>query len=178
MLNLNLLPPYYKQEIKIRKINSQILYISILIFGIIIIFIFLLGLINLFLFIQSKKIDAKIREINRELNLKKTKEYENKIKEFNKMLGSIDEIERKKVQFSPILEKISHLIPKEIKVNSIYLNNSKEVSINGLSPKRENLLRLKQVLENSEEFTDVKIPLPNLIKPRDIEFTVSFKYKR
>jgi len=177
MLNLNLLPPYYKKEIRIRKVNSQILYISIFIFGVIIIFIFLLGLINLFLFIQSKKIDAKIKKINQELNLKKTKEYEKRIKEFNQMLIRIDEIEKEKVQFSPILEEISYLVPKEIKINAIYLNKS-EININGFAPKRENLLHLKQVLENSKKFTDIKIPLSNLIKPQDIEFTVSFKYKR
>jgi len=51
------------------------------------------------------------------------------------------------------------------------------VTLNGWANQRENLLYLQKLLEENSFFKEVKVPLSNLIKEKNIDFNLAFGLK-
>ncbi len=73
---------------------------------------------------------------------------------------------------------IAEMIPDEVHI--LYLKFTREsnaVSIRGTSDSRSGFLKLKQSLEQNDNFYDVYLPMSSVTQQTDIEFTISFKMK-
>lgn len=177
MLNLNLLPPLVKKELRIEKINRQLLTAGTLILVTLIIFALLLGLINLFLWLQTKSLQKQIIQTEAHLEMEQVEEFEESIKALNQALINLDERQTAQINYSTILNQLIQLIPTALQVRGLSLDNSGQMQLTGYAPTREQLLQLKENLENSPDFIQIEFPLSNLLKSREIDFSLTFQSK-
>ncbi len=174
---INLLPRAQKEKLKEEKEKRILIHwiVLILFFNL----CFSLTLLNLKIFLSEKLKREKFELENQEKILKL--ETKKDILETNKLILNLLRFEKETKEFSEILFKIFQILPSEIKVNS--LNVSKEILdkktkkegfriiLNGFSPERESLLKLKSILE--ENFTEVSFPAQTWVKEKDIDFSVT-----
>ncbi len=87
-------------------------------------------------------------------------------------------LEQKKVEnFSTIIKLVESLQPVGITINAIELSRSGEtvasVKVDGLADTRNNLAAFRDILLQHESISDVILPISNLAKERDIEFSLA-----
>ncbi len=196
---INLLPEQEKRELK-RKENWKKIFL-ILVFILIFLLLLVLILFSLKIYIASKI------ETLQELFLKKEKEFQEKhlqnfekeIEEINENLFKIKQFGEKQILITPVLEKVSSLIP-----NSIYLTNFSfrkifqeekrkeeekeenenekekikilaEVQISGWANNREDLFYFRKAIKKEKGIQEIYFSPSSWVKPKDINFSLSFK---
>ncbi len=173
MITLNIIPEKNKKDIALKRIYKSL---KNLLF-----FIIILLLIYSILFLAAKYILQKhyintIQETT--LVTKSTENYSNKIAEINKQLNSIQEIQNQTVNYSYLLEYLMQNINKNINFSRIKIvKNDNKISFAGKSDTRESLLEFKEILENSDFFSDLNFPIKNLLEKNNINFEISVKLK-
>lgn len=181
---INLLPPENKEEL-IRERNWKL----IVILGIMI--VIFLSFFSLILFsikiITVGNLEAQktlLSQAQNELNNTKTKNLEDEINGLNKDLSQIDSFYENQFSFIDILGKISQILPSKTYLNNIFISTQAQggktlvtFNMSGLSATRDDLLELKNNLENNGAFTDIIIPPDVWLKAENISFTISFKLK-
>lgn len=77
-------------------------------------------------------------------------------------------------RISPVLiEAISTLAPS-IKISELAYSGPVEFRLRGLVGDRDDLLKFIEFLDKSEQIDEVNSPISNLLKDRNIEFSISF----
>ena len=177
---INLLPPEQKEELLLREQKNLILILGIL---------FLSFLISLSLILLSIKIslsgDLEIQKMtlkDKEKEISFNQELEEKIKNSNWVLSNLDSFYQSQFNLTQILEKISGLLPSgtyltNLNLNPLQTEKGIQVSLSGFCPNREILLSFKENLEREGSFSEIYFPPENWLKPKDINFIVTFKLK-
>lgn len=178
MLRMNLLPTEQR-----KKVNSLMIYQNIVFSGLILILlslvlILLLGGFLIFLNLRFQAIEKEIiSEQSRIIQTETVRSMERKIKELNKELEEVKEAQIKESNIYSILDDISQNVLVGVEVYSLRIDReTKRVNVSGYSPTRENLLIIKDILEDSDNYKNIDFPLANLTNPRDIDFSLSFDY--
>lgn len=169
---INLLPPQQKKELK-----QEQEYKLLLILGISVI-VFLVAL-SLMLFTVKIYISGKVQS-NKIITAAIPQDQEREVAEINKNFKNLNLFYARSPHSAEFFEKISKILPANTSLTSISLNFSQKednfpVSLQGFSPTRELLLQLKKNLDSEASFKDINFPVSNLLKPENIEFSVSFK---
>lgn len=103
---------------------------------------------------------------------------EEQIREINEKLQKLNSFYGKQVSFSGILEKVSKILPRGIRLASLSSETVKsgdsKISLQGFSPTRDLLLQLKKDLESESGFRDINFPPSNWVKAENIDFSVNF----
>lgn len=141
----------------------------------------LVVIMGLFLTLLNLKYLAFERDINNEqakvIQTESIKTIQKRIKELNEDLSAIKKIQDTKSDLYGVLDKINEELFKEIKIYNLEINNeTKAISVAGLSLFRENLVKIRNTIEKSPHYQEIDFPLSNLANPRDINFRFSFKY--
>jgi len=168
---VNLLPPQQIKEL-IKEQRDRLF----LIFGFLTI-IFLIAL-SLALFAVKVYISGKIQNESVVAPLQ-VQDQEKEIMAINKELQNLEDFYDGSRNFTELFEKISKIIPEDIRLSSFSLNPTKEkgsfsASLQGLSPSREILFQLKKRLESEADLKDINFPPSNWVKPENIEFNTNF----
>ncbi|KKU57551.1 MAG: hypothetical protein UX81_C0033G0007 [Parcubacteria group bacterium GW2011_GWA2_47_12] len=169
---INLLPPQQKKEL----LQEQ-RYKLFLIFGVLAV-VFLIAL-SLSFFAIKINISSESRSEKAVIS-PQIQDNEAKIIEINKNLRNAEFFYEKKPDFTKMMGEIFKIIPPKISLTSLSLDFSKKTedfsaSLRGFSPDREYLSQFKKNLESNASFKDVNFPPSTWVKPRDIEFSISFK---
>ncbi|MDD2807067.1 MAG: PilN domain-containing protein [Patescibacteria group bacterium] len=166
MIGLNLIPPEKKKEVRLMQLYVGIknLIISLLLLSIIVAVILLFVKMTL-----QNNFDKVVAETT--LTTKYINTFNNDIKKFNQLLGTVDNIQKNYIPWSTFIAKFSKLIPPNITLQSINIKDSK-VLITGRAKTREDLLNLKNNLESSTFFSNSQIPLEDLLKKENINFSL------
>ena len=175
---INLLPPIEKQKILDEKKLKQIIIFNL---------IFLFSLICLTLILFSIQINLRAQlafkqaifeQKQKEFESSKAKELEQEIIFFNRVFADIYSFNQEKFLVSDILAELSKAMPAGISLaNLSFQKQGKEISLSGIASTREDLLFLKQNLEENENFQEIYFPASNWINPVDINFLVKFTSK-
>ena len=175
---INLLPPQQKEELKKEK-NFKL----VIIYGILALAFFaslnmiMLGInISVQAEVETQKIY--LAEKTAELQMSKTHDLENKIKDLNSIFSGLNSFYANRIESYQFFLKISeNLPPKTYLTNlSLSLNEDKknlQVYISGFCPDRETLLTLKTNLEKEDGFSSVYFSPSNWVSPKDIIFTAN-----
>jgi len=103
------------------------------------------------------------------------------IEEINKF-SKVFTFEEDMTSFSEIVEKIVLLKNKNIKLSEFSIVEDKEESIKiiirGISKTRESLTSFDKELKNGGYFQSVELPVSDLIKNIDSDFTITLIYKK
>ncbi len=151
---INLLPPKFKQEKKIRK---SVKTVSIFLLTIFIILLILTGGIlaaSYFTKEDLKKIDARIAE--QEKILFRYKETEDEIKTVNTKLSKIESVNNNRVFWSILLIELSKLTPSQVQIKTLTMDQkNKKTTLTGFAETRNDIARFKEKMSSSKYFKNV-----------------------
>lgn len=98
------------------------------------------------------------------------------IRQINQDLKQVKKIQDKNIDWVQILLYLNNMIPQdEIQITNLEIDYSKNsIILQGKSLSRDAFLTLKQNLEDSEYFENIKSPLSNLLLAKNLEFELEF----
>jgi Tfp pilus assembly protein PilN len=175
---INLLPFFYKEELKKLYFYKVIANLLLVLFfaGI----EFLILSLSLYFYLESKLYEFNIMTSIKESELQKSDlgEIKNKISELNQILDDLNNFNKEQVKILPLFKKIFDTLPEGVKLDSLsWQKDSGNVAFSGFAPTREILFQLKTNLENVPEFDQVVFPPQNWVKATNVDFQVVFKIK-
>jgi Tfp pilus assembly protein PilN len=171
MLSLNLVSDELKKEIKLRHIYKLIKKIG---------YTFIITTIVISAVLTAAKIILKknyikIVEQTSLVNISK-QSYASRVKEINLRLNAISEIQNNYISWADLLKYLSEKTPGKITLSFIKINkDNATLKIGGEAKTREDLLIFKENLENSKVFSDINLPLENILEKENISFEISAK---
>lgn len=172
MLFLNLLPSQFKTESKLKNLFWVVVRAgNILLFTAII--------ISASFYVSYKILDNFFDVVNNTSFLMQT-QVENpiEVKKVNRRINNVEDIQSRSFTWIGVFDAISHNMPRDIYIESLEIDKQKnKVSMQGIALTRQSLVYLKENLENSSQFTDMKFPLENILKKKDIHFDITFKFQ-
>jgi Tfp pilus assembly protein PilN len=179
MIKLNLLPLEQKKRLRLHFIGYNVVFSGCFIIFLLLIFVLFLAGFLMFSNIESGLINQEIvGEQSRILQNNTIKGIEKKVKELNDELLNLDKITKNQSSF---YQTLSNIIPELLSRVSVYTleidRATKVVTVAGFSSTRENLLEIKQKLENSPRYKKVDFPMSNLTNAKNIDFRFSFIYE-
>ncbi len=163
---LNLLPPDKKKHLK-KMINFQFLKN---IAGIFLIFSSVMGIVLLggqwVLEDYYSQLTEHIFSIS-----EKHSNTNNIIKEINNNLIKVEKIQKEYINWTPLILEIAKVIPPNIEISKININQKNELTISGLANNRQALLDLQKTLEEITWLEEFTIPPAQLTEKENISFS-------
>lgn len=149
----------------------------ILLLMILFLIVFLAGFL-IFLHLRYQVIEKRITvEQSKVIQTQTVKEMERRLGDLNEKLQELGQIQAKRSNLYSILDNLSSNLLLGVRVYTMEINRSSElVTISGFSPRRENLLVIKKILETDSHYKNLDFPLSNLANPQNINFRFSFTY--
>ncbi|MCX6717151.1 MAG: hypothetical protein NTU76_00555 [Candidatus Taylorbacteria bacterium] len=176
---------FLTQNIKNKVINEYSLRIVVVL--LIMVFIVCVFLISLFLpsFFMSIYKNSAVDD-QYKMMLSNTKEDSINsieiVKENNSLISVLSSgTQNISTSTSEFIEKIFLLKNQNIKISSISVSNKTnevKIIIGGISKTRDGLTLFNKALKNSHYFDEIILPVVNLLKSTDIEFSITLIYKQ
>lgn len=146
---------------------------------ILVVFIFFILLLVALKFVVFAKINSLKKTTELEIAEKIETEIANKeivIKDFNKSLLMLNNINAAYFDLSAVLYNLSLLMPNNARLYSFQISEeTKELKTQGVVPWREDILSLQSNLEKSEFFSNIEFPLSNFTQKENVDFYFSAK---
>jgi Tfp pilus assembly protein PilN len=171
----NLLPESIKKQFEMNKINDTInrLIIYFTFFALLIITLFALTWFRLFVDLKNTNSEiSNISQSNKEIDLQKledkTIKINQKVQKINSLLSlSFDNT-------ASLLELVNQSTPPNVLVNTILIDhNVRSLKISGLAQNREQIILFRDNLRQKDKIESANIPLSDLEKNQDINFTIN-----
>jgi Tfp pilus assembly protein PilN len=170
--SINLLPSERKSAIKLDGFNRFLFKIGFVsIFAIILFVVFLFA--NLFIISIYKKIneDEISRTESGELN-SLIQEAKTEIDNYHARTNqSVKEINQR-VHYWDYLSQLNELLPEKVYYSKIVMETEK-IELKGLAKDRDDLVRFKELLSQSDFFAEVEMPISNFTTQEDVNFEIS-----
>lgn len=172
----NLLPENLRKSIvseyRLRLVVIVIVFI-ILIQVSFLVFLFPSWLVS---FYKEKEFSLQSDEVNKSLSTLDISSTTSFIKSFNTKLGIInDSLDYPK--FVPVMDEVLSKKPTSIRISGIYYSvnsaNSSVLTLEGIGDTRESLVSFSESLRSVKNFKKVDLPISNLAKDKNIDFTIS-----
>lgn len=168
---LNLLSPEKKQALKtafaMSFVQSLTLYVAVVI-------IFIAGTLLSLQFI----LQGVVTEI-REYSTASFEEYESmtrQMREINDFIRRTDRIHNRYIDWSAVLDTLSHTAPEGVRFEAISVAADNTIRVEGTAALRDDVLLMKQRLEELPQFTQVSSPLSNILQRENLKFEFKMLY--
>lgn len=169
MLRLNLVSKELREEIKSRHVYTLMKKMCMVI-------------IIVSLFISIILLSAKIilqNNFNRiveqmTLVTSSTNSYNDKVGKINLKINSAQNIQSNYYALSYLIENLSTIIPANLTYSLIQVNlDEKKLELRGRASDRDDLLDLKNKLEEFGVFKNIESPIQNILQKKDINFIIT-----
>ena len=118
---------------------------------------------------------AKLIERNA-FSIQQNRDVINKINMINSKIDTIDKIQKDFKSWSSFLVDFTNLTPDNISYDLIKISyNEASIEIHGVARNRDDLIKLKDNLTNSNIFENVNLPLQSLLAKENNNFTITAK---
>lgn len=175
-IKLNLIPDYRKEEIvKQEKIRSAIrngFYLA-LVFGVF--FLALLGF-NYSLRSELNSISHLTVTGSGKSGYEKVLRYDDEFRSMNSHFLKIKKIQDANVFWSQILIRMGNDFSDRVSLSELSTKGLK-INILGKAVSRDDLLKLKESLEADECFSEISLPLSDLVDKENVDFQMDFSIK-
>lgn len=175
-IRINLIPPYRKEKIAQTKRWRLVLRVEAvisLILGLFLLFLFGLGS---FLDISLKAVSNFQDSSSEKVQYEKVNKMDRDFDLVNSQIGDILAIKEDQMYWSRLLIEMSASIIPGIEIGEIASKNF-NIILTGKSDSRDDLIKFKEKLESNGCFSDVNLPLSNLVSKENIDFQIDFKIK-
>ncbi|MFA4995948.1 MAG: PilN domain-containing protein [Patescibacteria group bacterium] len=151
---INLLPPKFKQEKKVKKIAKVISIFLATVFIILLIVTTSLWVAN---YETKKDIDKFSSKISEQNNvLLRYKETDEGIKAVNSKLSKIESVGSNRILWSNIITELSKLTPSQVQIKTMTLDQqNKKIGLTGYAETRNDIARFKEKMSSSKYFKNV-----------------------
>jgi len=173
MLALNIIPEELKKEMVLKKLvrSTRI----VLLFLTASTLIYAITLFGCRLILESHRKDISSQNI---IVTKNTDNYSKQVKEINKQVTTIAEIQQNNIYWSPLIKTLFDNIPDDIKLSRVaFSKTDHSLTIAGVAGTRNSLINLRQYLENNNNFSVASFPVQNLIEKQNINFDIRLDIK-
>lgn len=166
MITLNLISPAKKQQFKLEQIY-------IIIKNIIILLLLSSIIIAIALLITKNALQLHFQKIVEQTTL--TTQYANtfsaEVRDFNRIINAVSAVQENYTDWNAFLVNFSAITPNGIVIKNLLINET-HIIIKGVADTRDSLLNFKNNLEESVIFSNVEIPIDNLLERTNIEFDI------
>lgn len=175
-IKINLIPPYRKEEITRAKRFSLVARLGLAIFAVFILFFsFLFGLY------KTLDIDLSVASNYQKPGLEsskyeKIKKFDDEFEKINSKTDQVMAIRNDQLYWSNLFILLSKSTISGIEVTNL-ATNSYSVSLAGKADNRDSLVAFKDKLAGEDCFSDVNLPLSNLVSKENIAFQMDFNIK-
>jgi Tfp pilus assembly protein PilN len=108
-----------------------------------------------------------------------SREYDTLVSEtkaVNTYLKRLESLRVSSVQWSSVLRAITETVPTGVRLTGIRANASGLISVSGVAETRDDVLAMREQLEDSPMFEKVQSPLSNILERRDVKFDFEMRY--
>lgn len=182
---INLLPEKEKKELQIEETARKLFLVFLFLFIFLLVLIFILFSLKIYILSQVKIAQDILQSKEEFLSSSRFQNFKKIIEKTNQDFSKIKNFYAEQTFLSPILEKLSNLIPQTIYFTNLSFRKIfqeteflAEIHISGYAKTRQDLFFFKKDLETEKEFKDVYFSPSSWVTPTDIEFSLSFKFQR
>ncbi len=177
MIKLNLIPPDKKEEIIKKHQLKKVFFVeTILTIIIVSLFVTLLSF-KYVLSINLASLATSQREDKQAIQYNKIKKYDQQFNQINTQIFQVAKLEKDQLYWSKLLVKLNQIIFPDISLDSLSTSNY-TITLRGKADSRDNLILFKKKLEDEACFSNINLPLSNLVNKKNIEFQISFEIKK
>ena len=108
---------------------------------------------------------------------KKIKKYDSEMNDMGKIISNVGKIQSAQFYWSKFLAKLNDKVISGVEINKITTKNY-EIILGGKVNTRDNLIAFRDNIGKDDCFTDVDLPLSNLVVKDNIDFQMNFKIKK
>jgi hypothetical protein len=175
-ININLIPPYRKEEINESKKIKLVLRLELGIFIVAFIFFsFLFGL-NYVLEINYKIVSNNLESGKNKNQYEKISNYEKEFENVNSEVSEILSLEKDQLYWSNVLMEISNSVFDGINITDLSTKDY-AIFLVGKADNRDDLIKFKEKLESNNCFYEINFPLSNLVSKDNVDFQMDLKAK-
>lgn len=175
-ININLIPQYKKDQIAHAKHLNLIVRTEV---GVAMLLAFLLvfvwGLNKILDFNLNAVIASQNTESGQDRFIEIAK-YQENFKTINNDISLVSKVKKDQLYWSSLFIKLSSYLTAGITITDL-ANNNYSISIAGTADTRDNLIAFKDKLAGETCFSDVNLPLSNLVDQENVAFQMDFKIK-
>ncbi len=169
MIDLNIISRELKKEINAKAIYVSFKNLLALIFIILIFYAIALLVCLLILQIHFTKT---VKDTT--LLVRRTENYTTEVRQINNLIINTETIQADFVAWSYLLEYLQTLSNENIKISNIGVDKGeKAIALTGVAATRDSLLQLKETLEQSNYFSEINLPIKNLLERENINFSIN-----
>ncbi|MFH1029758.1 MAG: PilN domain-containing protein [bacterium] len=173
MITLNLLSREKKEELRFRKIYLMGKDFACIIFIFTVLIAIILSVANIILVNTFNDTIS-----NSYIFGSKNRIFEDDLNKLNSKLENMRKVQSDFVAYDELMLDVNDYVPENIILTYLSINtDSKKAVFKGYALKREDLLNLKNNLENSNLFEKVESPLANLLEKDNINFNITADLK-
>lgn len=190
---INLLPEKEKRELQIEEIGRKLSLVFLFILIFLLVLIFMVIALKIYILSQAKYSQDILENKEETLRSSQFQNFKQTIEKTNQKLSKIKNFYDREIPLTPILEKLSGLVPQTIyftnlsfrkifqevedeKTGKKELEVLAEIHLSGYAKNREDLFFFKKDLEAEDKFEDVYFSPSSWVIPSDIDFSLSFKF--
>lgn len=176
MIKLNLIPSVKKEEIK------KAYYVRLVLkwgFELLLIFVVFAGMLISINYILKITLNSNAQSALEKNNdqYKEIRKYDQEIQGINSQINEIEKIQKGQVHWFKFFERINGQFSDKIEIKKIITSNY-AVLLSGRANNRDNLIQFKDNLEKESCFSEINLPLSNLVEKENVEFQIDFKIKK
>jgi hypothetical protein len=175
-ININLIPPYKKEEeIKKRHLH-MVLNIGWSLAGMFLVFFSFLFCLQYILNFQLESLIANNEKSSDKDKKEKIRNYDQEFKKINLESGQILKVAKDQLYWTNVFQELSGKMIEGIKIESLATKDYK-VLLAGKANSRDELISFKDDLVTSACFDSVDLPISNLVSKDNVSFQIDIKVK-
>jgi len=176
MIKLNLIPPYRKEELEADRRHKVFVWQAVAVLMVALVFGAILGSFNYILGLETKYAMQTSVPKDQLESSKELEKYDEEFKEANSEITALEEVQRENIYWSDLFLELNKIVPEGIALQSVSTKKM-QIFISGTAGTRDDLVALKEKLENSSCFENINFPLSNFAAKENIEFQSDFSIK-
>ncbi len=165
LAHINLLPPNKKKDLRRTFVLSHALSLSAVISLFAVVITLTLGGVYMQLYSNEQTMQVS--------NDPSSNEYESltlEITAMNEYSKRLHETLEDRQNWSNLFKEIGSMVPDKVGLERVSVNRDGHLTIAGFGLTRESVLDFKASLAASDKFTEVRLPLDNLLQKTDVRF--------
>lgn len=172
MLLLNIIPNELKKEIEFHSLSKSI---KIILYSVSFsVLFYAIALYGCYFYLKSYFSDISGQNV---IITKNTDNYNKQIKDINKQIKSIEDIQKENIVWTDIIKNLFNNLPADIKLHKAGFDKNGSITIAGVAGSREGLIALRKYFENSSDFSIISFPIQNLVEKQNINFEINLQIK-
>jgi len=180
---INLLPEKQKEGLRLEKNKKLVTVLAGLFLISLVSFSLILFSVRFYLFGERNEEKIVLDSIEEKYKNPEFLSLKELTQKYNLRLLNLDNFYKEEIYFSDVLKNIAQVErPKGLFLNAIVVERMKKdnkikVIISGESASRESFLLFRDNLNNSQKIENLSFPPEYLLKPTDINFSITFNFK-